>query len=550
MSAYGIDLGTTYSCIAKLDQNGNPVVIQNYLTDGGSYTLASAVFFEEGSENNTIYGELAKEYMETSPERLVQFAKREIGKPNGKVYKIDDIVYTPIDISSMILKKLKQIAEEQGENVSDVIITCPAYFGLEEKNATKTAGIMAGMNVLNLVNEPTAAAINYCYREFQENQVVVVYDLGGGTFDVTVLRMSMVKDESGSDIRQMKVLASTGNDRLGGKDWDDILYHIVLDRYCQETGESADELDADTRQSIRGKVEKGKKTLSEKNSVKVRLKSSVNVEVTREEFEEATRHLVAQTIDLLEVALREAGDVTIDKVLLVGGSTKMPMIRTVMEEKFPGRVRMEDPDLAVAKGAAIYASILVEEEEVVGVQPGPDPGPVPDPVREPPKRENTGLREIKVVDQVSRSFGPGVLINGEYTVDNLILRGAEIPATSSRVYGTNEDNQEAVSVTVFESMTLEERIRPCQDVKGNPQDTNPEYQMKVLGELILDLPPNTPRDTEIEVTFMIDASGVHVTARNLATGESNTTRLEYATSMTKQQMEESMRKLNMLSMND
>lgn len=550
MSAYGIDLGTTYSCIAKLDQNGNPVVIQNYLTDGGSYTLASAVFFEEGSENNTIYGELAKEYMETSPERLVQFAKREIGKPNGKVYKIDDIVYTPTDISMLILKKLKQIAEEQGENVSDVIITCPAYFGLEEKNATKTAGIMAGMNVLNLVNEPTAAAINYCYREFQENQVVVVYDLGGGTFDVTVLRMSMVKDENGNDIRQMKVLASTGNDRLGGKDWDDILYHIVLDRYCQETGESADELDADTRQSIRSKVEKGKKTLTEKNSIKVTLKSDVKVVVTREEFEEATRHLVAQTTDLLEVALREAGDVTIDKVLLVGGSTKMPMIRTVMEEKFPGRVRIEDPDMAVAKGAAIYASILVEEEEIAESQPGPDPEPVPDPVRDPSKGKNTGLREIKVVDQVSRSFGPGVLINKEYTVDNLILRGAEIPATSSRVYGTNEDNQEAVSVTVFESMTLEERIKPCQDMNGNPQDTNPEYLMKVLGELILELPPNTPAGTEIEVTFMIDVSGVHVTARNLATGESNTTRLEYATSMTEQQMEESMRKLNMLSMND
>lgn len=550
MSAYGIDLGTTYSCIAKLDQNGNPVVIQNYLTDGGSYTLASAVFFEEGSENNTIYGELAKEYMETSPERLVQFAKREIGKPNGKVYKIDDIVYTPTDISMLILKKLKQIAEEQGENVSDVIITCPAYFGLEEKNATKTAGIMAGMNVLNLVNEPTAAAINYCYREFQENQVVVVYDLGGGTFDVTVLRMSMVKDENGSDIRQMKVLASTGNDRLGGKDWDDILYHIVLDRYCQETGESADELDADTRQSIRSKVEKGKKTLTEKKSVKIKPKSEINIEVTREEFEEATRHLVAQTTDLLEVALREAGDVAIDKVLLVGGSTKMPMIRTVMEEKFPGRVRMEDPDMAVAKGAAIYASILVEEEEIAESQPEPDPEPVPDPVRDPSKKGNTGLREIKVVDQVSRSFGPGVLINGEYTVDNLILRGAEIPATSSRVYGTNEDNQEAVSVTVFESMTLEERIKPCQDVNGNPQDTNPEYLMKVLGELILELPPNTPAGTEIEVTFMIDVSGVHVTARNLATGESNTTRLEYATSMTEQQMEESIRKLNMLSMND
>lgn len=557
MSTYGIDLGTTYSCIAKLDQNGNPEVIQNYVE--GSYTLASAVFFEEES-GNTLYGESAKEYMETSPERLVQFAKREIGKPNGKVYKIDDKEYTPIEISALILKKLKQMAEEQGENVSDVIITCPAYFGFEEKMATRKAGELAGMNVLNLVNEPTAAAINYCYREFQENQVVVVYDLGGGTFDVTVLRMSMVKDESGNNKQQMKVLASTGNDRLGGKDWDDILYHILLDRYCQEIGMSADELDADTRQSVRSKVEKTKKTLTESDSAKVRIKSDagpVKVEVTREEFEEATGHLVVQTIDLLDLALREAGDVNIDKVLLVGGSTNMPMIKAVIKEKFPGLVQVEDPEKAVAKGAAIYASILVEEEEVI-LKPTPKPDPdedeivKPDPVSKPSKP--TGIGEIEVVDQVPRSFGPGVFIKKgntkEYMVDNLVLRGTEIPATSTKVYGTMADNQEAVSISVFESMTLEETVRPCEDPEGNTQDTNPEYLMKALGKLILELPPNTPEGTEIEVTFMIDVAGIHVTARNLATGEANTTRIEYATSMTKEQTEDSLRKLNGLSLND
>ena len=185
MSTYGIDLGTTYSCIAKLDQNGNPEVIQNNLE--GTYTLASAVFFEEDS-NNTLYGESAKEYMETSPERLIQFAKRVIGKtekyfnenpeektkfgknavvtPKGLVWEIDGTEYSPISISALILKKLKQMAEEQGENVTDVIITCPAYFGLEERNATRKAGELAGLNVLNLVNEPTAAAISYCYKEF------------------------------------------------------------------------------------------------------------------------------------------------------------------------------------------------------------------------------------------------------------------------------------------------------------------------------------------------------------------------------------------------
>lgn len=561
MGTYGIDLGTTYSCIAKLDQNGNPEVIQNYVD--GTYTLASAVFFEEDSDN-TLYGESAKEYMETSPDRLVQFAKREIGKPNGKVWHIDDKEYTPIEISALILKKLKQMAEEQGESVSDVIITCPAYFGLEERNATRKAGELAGMNVLNLVNEPTAAAISYCYREFQDNQVVVVYDLGGGTFDVTVLNMSIVKDENGNNKQQMRVLASSGNDKLGGKDWDDILFNILLDRYCQEIGMDPSELDADTRQSVRSKVEKTKKNLSQTDSAKVKIKSDagpINIVVTREEFEEATRHLVAQTIDLLDVALREAGDVNIDKVLLVGGSTNMPMIKNVVEEKFPGLVQVEDPDRAVAKGAAVYASILVGDDDVVpsfesdsgnsnqsdsNDQDGSESAPSPVGRR----GNSTGIGEINVVDQAPRSFGPGVFINKVYMVDNLIMKGTEIPATATKVYGTMADNQEMVRLSVFESMTLEDRVIPCEDPEGNPQETNPEYLMKALGQLILELPSNTPAGTQIEVTFMIDASGIHVTAKNLVTGESNSTRIEYATSMTEEQTEESMKKLNMLSLDD
>lgn len=558
MSTYGIDLGTTYSCIAKLDQNGNPEVIQNYVD--GTYTLASAVFFEEDSDN-TLYGESAKEYMETSPERLVQFAKREIGKPNGKKWDIDGNEYTPIEISALILKKLKQMAEEQGENVTDVIITCPAYFGLEERNATRKAGELAGMNVLNLVNEPTAAAISYCYREFQDNQIVVVYDLGGGTFDVTVLNMSIEKDDAGNNKQQMKVLASSGNDRLGGKDWDEILYNILLDRYCQEIGLDPSDLEGDTRQSVRSKVEKTKKNLSQTDLAKVKVKSEagpITIVVTREEFEEATRHLVAQTIDLLNVALNEAGDIKIDKVLLVGGSTNMPMIKKVVEDKFPGLVQVEDPERAVAKGAAVYASILVGEDEPVPIsKQKPEIEPIADPAAgevETPapvyRSRATGIGEITVVDQAPRSFGPGVFINGEYTVDNLILKGTELPAASTKVYGTMADNQEMVRLSVFESMTLEERVRPCEDPEGNAQDTNPEYLMKALGQLVLELPPNTPARTQIEVTFMIDAAGIHVTARNLVTGESNTTRIEYATSMTEEQTEDSLRKLNMLSLED
>ena len=556
MSTYGIDLGTTYSCIAKLDQNGNPEVIQNYVD--GTYTLASAVYFEEDS-GNTLYGESAKEYMETSPERLIQFVKREIGRPNGKTYNIDGKEYTAIEISALILKKLKQMAEEQGESVTDVIITCPAYFGFEEREATRTAGELAGMNVMDLIDEPTAAAVSYCYREFQENQTVAVYDLGGGTFEISILGMSVVKGSNGEDRNQVKQLASAGNDYLGGKDWDDILYNILLDRYCQEVGMDPGDLDPDTRQSVRSKVEKTKKNLSQTDSAKVKIKSDagpINIVVTREEFEEATSHLLAKTMDLMEVALRDAGNVNIDKVLLVGGSTNMPMVKNAVEDRFPGIVKVEDPERAVAKGAAVYASIIVE----------PTPAPNPDGEISPnfngeDTEEKPGVKNGwggistdgeagPIVPQSPRSFGPGVFIGGEYMVDNLIIKGTELPATSTKVYGTMSDNQTGVRLSVFESMTLEERVRPCEDPEGNPQDTKPEYLMKALGQLVLELPANTPAGTKIEVTFLIDAGGIHVTAKNLVTGESNSTRIEYATSMTTEQKEDSMKKLNALSLED
>ena len=214
MSTFGIDLGTTYSCIATLDRNGNPEVIRNQID--ASDTLASAVFFE--SADNVIIGNGAKDMVETDGDRVVQFVKREIGKPNARTYEFDGKTYTPVEISALILRRLKQMAEEQGHTVDDVVITCPAYFGFEEKNATKQAGQLAGMNVLNIINEPTAAALSYCARQFQEERTIMVYDLGGGTFDVTIVKMSMVTRPDGSEGQKVVVVATGGNDLLGGKD--------------------------------------------------------------------------------------------------------------------------------------------------------------------------------------------------------------------------------------------------------------------------------------------------------------------------------------------
>lgn len=529
MSTYGIDLGTTYSCIATLDRNGNPEVIRNQAD--ASDTLASAVFFE--SADNVVIGNSAKDMVETDGERVVQFVKREIGKPNARTYEFDGKTYTPVEISTLILKRLKQMVEEQGGSVDDVVITCPAYFGLEERNATKKAGEMAGMNVLNLINEPTAAALSYCARQFQEERTILVYDLGGGTFDVTIVKMALVMNSDGNEVQKVTVVATGGNDELGGKDWDDKLFDFILQACCDENGLTPDEIDVETRQLIRSRVETTKKKLSNAESAKVKVNvngAMTTIVINREDFENLTSDKVAQTMNYVEETLQNAGNVEIDMVLLVGGSTYMPMIRNAVEARFPGKVQIHEPDRAVAMGAAIYANMLVEETKA-------DPDAPIDPVNpenpEEPEKPGTGGTKghgagsgigmgpgITIEDQTPRSFGPGVLNeSGEYIIDNIIKMGEIMPATCVKTYYTAADNMEKIVLRAFENMCMADSLTPCVDNYGDEQPTDPAHNVKLLGVLEMLLPPNTKKGSPIEVTFQVDAIGVYVKAVNLSTGE-------------------------------
>ena len=518
MSTYGSDLGTTYSCIATLDRNGNPEVVRNQAD--ASDTLASAVFFE--STDNVVIGNSAKDMVETDGERVVQFVKREIGKPNARTYEFYGKTYTPVEISALILGRLKQMVEEQGGSVDDVVITCPAYFGLEERTATRKAGELAGMNVRNLIDEPTAAALSYCARQFQEERTILVYDLGGGTFDVTIVKMSLVMNSDGNEVQKVIVIATGGNDELGGKDWDDKLFDHILQACCDENGLTPDEIDVETRQLIRSRVETTKKKLSNAETAKVKINvngAMTTINITREEFENLTSDKVAQTMTYVEDTLQKAGNIEIDTVLLVGGSTFMPMIRNAVEARFPGKVQIEDPDRAVAKGAAIWASILVEEAEEVAPSPEPvDPEPV-DP--EPQPSHGSGIsKRFVVVIPAPRSFGPGVLNEvGDYIIDNIIKMGEIIPATAVKTYYTAADNMEKIVLRAFENMSQDEILTPCVNNMGEPQQTDPAHNVKLLGELEMLLPPNTKKGSPIEVTFQIDVVGVYVKAINLSTGE-------------------------------
>lgn len=525
MSTYGIDLGTTYSCIATLDRNGNPEVVRNQAD--ASDTLASAVFFE--SADNVVIGNSAKDMVETDGERVVQFVKREIGKPNARTYEFDGKTCTPVEISALILGRLKQMVEEQGGSVDDVVITCPAYFGLEERNATKKAGELAGMNVLNLINEPTAAALSYCARQFQEERTILVYDLGGGTFDVTIVKMSLVMNADGNEVQKVTVITTGGNDELGGKDWDDKLFDHILQACCDENGITPDEIDVETRQLIRSRVETTKKKLSNAETAKVKINvngAMTTINISREEFENLTSDKVAQTMTYVEDTLQKAGNIEIDTVLLVGGSTFMPMIRNAVEARFPGKVQIEDPDRAVAKGAAICASMLVEEAE--GSAPAPvdggndsEVGNTTETTGPQASHAGSGLSTSFVVeDQTPRSFGPGVLNGvGDYIIDNIIKMGEIMPATAVKTYYTAADNMVKIVLRAFENMSQDDILTPCVNNTGEPQQTDPAHNVKLLGELEMLLPPNTKKGSPIEVTFQVDAVGVYVKAVNLSTGE-------------------------------
>ena len=515
MSTYGIDLGTTYSCIARLDSNGNPEVIRN--NEDNSNTLASVVFFE--NENNVIVGQVAKDNIETDGDRVVQFVKREIGKSTNRTYEFDGKIYTPVEISALILTRLKNIVESQGDTVDDVVITVPAYFGLEERSATKQAGELAGLNVLNLINEPTAAALSYCARQFQEDRTILVYDLGGGTFDVTIIKMSMTED---GGVQKIKVLATGGEDTLGGKDWDDKLYDFILRACCDENGLSPEDLDAETRQDIRSKVEEAKRKLSQKEKSKVRVDvngSRTEIIVTRNDFERMTADLVGKTMNFVESTLQKVSDVEIDTVLLVGGSTYMPMIKDAVEARFPGKVQQHDPDQAVAKGAAIYASMLglaVEDSESSGETSTGESDLSDD------KRAELAAK-FTVEDQTPRSFGPGVVdtkgSKNKYILENFIKMGEKMPAIATKTYYPIEDNQERVRLRAFENRSMDDALIPCVNEEGEPQATDPAHMVKLLGELVVNLPPNTPKTTPIQVTFRVDASGVNIEAINTNTGD-------------------------------
>ncbi len=498
---FGIDLGTTYSCIAYVDETGRATVVNN---SEGTNTTPSVVNF--ASPSQVVVGQVAKENAVIDPDNTSSLVKTLMGKTDFAIsYNGED--KSPEEVSAYILRK---VAEDAGKmldtEVKDVVITCPAYFGTAERTATKNAGIIAGLNVLEVISEPTAAALYYgCARE-QEEKTILVFDLGGGTFDVTIMNISSEKIE---------VICSDGNHELGGKDWDEAVMRYLAEEFISQTGFDG-EFDEYAQQDMRLKAEKAKQQLTSRDQVPVMLDAAglrARINLTREKFDEITSALLGEAIEKTESAIDVAKEkgYNIDEILLVGGSTRMPQVTKAIVDRFGMEPKILDPDEAVAKGAAIHAvNVYVNNQK--SLEPG-DVGETTvnvggatkeinaDDYKEElavqPEMMSIGGKTRKVVVATTKSFAIEVLINGESKCCNMIIKNEPMPDGSISVtkeFGTNVANQESAELVVYESDFMEETF-----------DVDKDF---VLGTATLELPGNLPAGSPIQVTFTLSTEGI------------------------------------------
>ena len=509
---FGIDLGTTYSSIAYMDEYGKPMVVPN----AENQPITPSVVFFDG--DSIVVGEVAKESSKLYPHDVVSFIKRSMGEPDF-VFEHNGKNFRPEEISSFIIRKLVQDAAQYlNEEISDVVITCPAYFGINEREATRRAGEIAGYNVRQIINEPTAAAIAYGTMEEADDKVVLVFDLGGGTFDVTMIEIQT---------NAIEVICTGGDHNLGGKDWDDRIVAYLTQEFQKATKTTEDILeDADTCQDLLISAERAKKVLTQREKTPVLITHGgerVKVLLERRKFEEITEDLVERTVALTHEMLEEAkkkGYWSFDEIILVGGATRMPQIALRIKQEINVKPRIYDPDEAVAKGAAIYGMKLaineglkkkvVESRSKKAAKDEDEPEladvsdfEIDDVLEEVEQlvSEDTSmspsdlkLSRVRVKNVTSKSFGIiAVNAKDEEIVFNLILKNTDVPNVITKAFGTAVKDQEAVTIQIMEN--------DSSDV------VSPLDEAVEIGTAVLKLPDGLAIDTPIDITFKLNEEG-------------------------------------------
>ncbi len=479
----GIDLGTTNSCVAVLE-GGDPVVIPNA---EGNRTTPSVVGFAKNGER--LIGETAKRQAVTNPERTISSIKRHMGEDYS--VEIDGKKYTPQDISAMILSKLKADAESYlGEKVTEAVITVPAYFSDSQKQATKDAGKIAGLDVKRIINEPTAASLAYGLDKEEGSHKILVYDLGGGTFDVSIL-------ELGDGV--FEVLATNGDTHLGGDDFDNAVMNFLADSFAKEHGVDL-RSDRMALQRLKEAAEKAKKELSSAQTTNINLPFitvtsdgplHLNMDLTRAKFDQLTADLVNKSIEPMKKAMADAGITNSDlaKVILVGGSTRIPAVQEAVK-KVTGKEPFKgiNPDECVAIGAAIQAGVLTGE-----------------------------VHDVLLLDVTPLSLSIETL-GGVAT--KLIERNTTIPTKKSQIFSTAADNQTAVDIHVMQG----EREMAADNI------TLGRFQLTGIAPAPRGIP-------QIEVTFDIDANGiVNVSAKDLGTGKEQKITITSSTNLSEEEI--------------